>query len=169
MAIVVSISGRLIEAEVWEIDRDTADFWSEREYQIEDNLKRIPRKDDSEHYWMGALVTCDNLVEVLDSSTGKTLDSFTLEELHEDQGEVHLTPLPKNKRYLFQAETQRGSIDYIFTDTETYRRDELAFWAYSVGQFSEGWACINECFLGEDEKYPELVASRGISRIYWVD
>ena len=169
MAIVVSISGRLIEAEVWEIDRDTADFWSEREYQIEDNLKRIPRKDDSEHYWMDALVTHNNLVEVLDSSTGKTLDSFTLEELHEDQGEVHLTPLPKNKRHLFQAETQRGSIDYIFTDNETYRRDELAFWAYSVGQFSEGWACINECFHREEEKYPELIASRGISRFYWVD
>lgn len=169
MAIVVSISGRLIEAEVWEIDRDTADFWSDREYQIEDNLKRIPRKDDSEHYWMGALVTHNNVVEVLDSSTGKTLDSFTLEELHDDQGEVHLTPLPKNKRYLFQAETQRGTIDYIFTDTETYNRDELAFWAYSVGQFSEGWACINECFLGEEERLPELTASRGISRFYWVD
>ena len=169
MAIIVSISGRLIEAEVWEIDRDTADFWSEREYQIEDNLKRIPREDDSEHYWMGALVNHDNLVEVSDSSTGKTLDSFTLEELHEDQGEVHLTPLTKNKRYLFQAESQRGSIDYIMTDTETYSRDELVFRAYSVGQFSEGWACINECFLGEEEQYPELVASRGISRFYWVD
>ena len=169
MAIIVSISGRLIEAEIWEIDRDTANYWSEREYQIGDNFKRIPRADDSEHYWMRALVNHDNLVEVSDSSTGKTLDSFTLEELHEDQGEVHLTPLPKNKRYLFQAEAQRGSTDYIFTATGTYNREELVFRAYSVGQFSEGWACINECFLGEEEKYPELVASRGINRFYWIE
>ena len=169
MAIVVSISGRLIEAEAWEIDSDTANYWSEREYQIGSNLDRIPRSGDSEHYWMGALVTHDNLVEVLDSSTGKTLDSFTLEELTEYQGEIHLTPLPKNKRYLFQAETQKGTVDYIFTDTDEYKRDDLAFWAYSVGQFSEGWACITECFLGEEEQYPELVASRGISRSYWVE
>jgi len=82
---------------------------------------------------------------------------------------IHLTPLPKNKRYLFQADAQKGTVDYIFTDIEAYSRDELVFWAYSVGQFSEGWACINECFLGEEEKYPELVASRGINRFYWIE
>ena len=126
--------------------------------------------EDPDYEVFGASVRLWNEVIVEDTNTGRIIDRFTFDDDGiDDLTGVQPIPLDSSKHYVYEVEDCKGTVEFLFTDNETYDRSKLFFFAENIDAIDNGVSAITAVRLDQEEVFSDGVSVRGVHRWCFVD